>query len=530
MKADKTFFIDFTNPGFNYFHNDILNTVVKDYLEINPDLLLSTIIRKDNLTEVILEVLANNLENVIDANGLYHIIENIYDFWRDYKRYLFADLSISYVINETNFHDVFNNFNKTILDAYRRVCLNLGKKFNIMRELPAGGNAFILLNRTNFSVYKELKDIPVLHSIVFRPPFVVNSKSNKRQGIFPIININPVLGLDKEGFYCYPILVGKKRVFVYFKDRYMSLSLALSNLFEHDDDYKDNKPDIVILFGSNTTEGIYYDKDNDIHIASLIERDEIDYFGYLKKIILTAYNIEMISVGRLPIHGACVSLTLKDHRQKNIILIGDSGAGKSETLEALRQIASDYVIDMTTIFDDMGTLVINDNEMYAYGTEIGAFVRTDDLENGYTYKVFDRAIFMNPSLANARIVLPISSYDDITTGVKIDAILYANNYEEKENKIRLFTDEKSALEVFKRGARVAKGTTGEIGLVETFFANPFGPVQLQNETNILLDKYFKYFFDNNIMVGEIYTGLALPNGAKNPVFAAAELLKKLKEE
>jgi ABC-type transport system involved in cytochrome bd biosynthesis fused ATPase/permease subunit len=80
----------------------------------------------------------------------------------------------------------------------------------------------------------------------------------------------------------------------------------------------------------------------------------------LKKIILTAYNIEMISVGGLPIHGACVSLTLKDHRQKNIILIGDSGAGKSETLEALRQVASDYVVDMTTIFDDMGTLIIED--------------------------------------------------------------------------------------------------------------------------------------------------------------------------
>ena len=63
---------------------------------------------------------------------------------------------------------------------------------------------------------------------------------------------DPVEDFNKEGFYCYPILVGKKRVFVYFKDRYMSLALALSNLFEHDDNYKDNKPDIVILFGSNT--------------------------------------------------------------------------------------------------------------------------------------------------------------------------------------------------------------------------------------------------------------------------------------
>ena len=530
MKADKTFFIDFTNSCFNYFHNDILGSVVSKFLEANPDLLLSEVIKKDNLEEVIMEVLANNLENVINPNGLYHIVENIYDFWRDYKRYLFADLSVSYIINETNFHDVFNNFNKTILDAYRRVCLNLGKKFNIMRELPAGGNAFILLNRTNSYIYNELKDVPVLHSIVFRPPFVVNSKSNKRKGIFPLIDSNPVQGLDKEGFYCYPILVGKKRVFVYFKDRYISLALALSNLFEHDDNYKDNKPDIIILFGSNTKEGIYYDEVNDVHVASLLERDEIDYFGYMKKIILTAYNIEMISVGGLPIHGACVSLTLKDHRQKNIILIGDSGAGKSETLEALRKVAADYVIDMTTIFDDMGTLMIEDGVMNAYGTEIGAFVRTDDLENGYTYKVFDRAIFMNPSLANARIVLPISSYDDITQGVKIDAILYANNYEEKNEKIRLFANKDEALEVFKRGARVAKGTTGETGLVTTFYANPFGPVQLQDETNILLDNYFDYFYKEGIQVGEIYTGLALPNGAEQPVYAALELLNKLKEE
>lgn len=530
MRADKTFFIDFTNAEFNYFHNDILNTVVKDYLELNPDLLLNEIIAIDDLTKVIYQVLANNLENVIDQNALYHLIEKIYDFWREHKRYLFADLSVSYMINETNFHDVFNNFNRTILDAYRRVCLNLGKKFNIMRELPAGGNAFILLNRTNYSVYPELEDVPFLHSIVFRPPFVVNSKSNKRNGVFSIINTNPVDGLNNDGFYCYPILVGHKRVFVYFKDRYMSLALALSNLFEHDDNYKDNKPDIIILFGSDTKEGIYYDSKNDVHIASLIERDEIDYFGYLKKIILTAYNIEMISVGGLPIHGACVSLTLKDHRKKNIILIGDSGAGKSETLEALRTVASDYVIDMTTIFDDMGTLIFKNGNMKAYGTEIGAFVRTDDLENGYTYKVFDRAIFLNPSMSNARIVLPISSYDDITCGVEVDAVLYANNYEEKENKIRLFENKEDALNVFVKGARVAKGTTGETGLVETYFANPFGPMQLQEETNKLLDKYFDYFFNNKIKVGEIYTGLALENGAENPRFAAEELLKKLKEE
>ena len=32
--------------------------------------------------------------------------------------------------------------------------------------------------------------------------------------------------------------------------------------------------------------------------------------------------------------------------------------------------------------------------------------------------------------------------------------------------------------VFVWGARKAKGTTTETGLVESYFANPFGPVQL----------------------------------------------------
>lgn len=530
MKADRQILINFTDPNFNYFNNKLFSDLVDEYLRLNPDLMLDKIISKPNLTEVIYEVLANNLENVIDANGLYRVVEKIYDFWREHKRYLFADLSVSYVINSKNFHDVFNDFNRLILDSYRKVCKNLGKSFRIMRELPAGGNAFVLLNRSNYPLYHELEDVPFLHSVVFRPPFVVNSKSNKRKGVFPIIDTNPINGLDNTGFYCYPILVGRKRVFVYFKDRYMSLALALSNLFEHDENYKNNKPDIIILFGSNTQEGIYFDKEKDVYVASLIERDEIDYFGYLKKIILTAYNIERINNGALPIHGACVSLILKDHREKNIILIGDSGAGKSETLEALRQVANDYVVDMITVFDDMGSLVIEDGEMKAYGTEIGAFVRTDDLENGYTYKVFDRAIFMNPAATNARIVLPISSYEDITIGIKIDAIFYANNYELKENKIKYFENKLEALEVFKKGARVAKGTTGEVGLVETFFANPFGPVQLREKTEILLDKYFDYFFANGVKVGEIYTGLALENGAENPVYAATELLKKLKED
>ena len=528
---DRNVFIDFSAKDFNFYNNSIFSNVVDDYLAKNPEVIVEDCIYGNNIAKVYSEVLANNLSNVKDTKAMYHLIEAIYDHWRNFQRYLIADLCESYSINENNYIAVFKSFNDFVLNAYRSICANLlGKKFTIMRELPAGGNAFILLNRSNFNTYASLKDVRFINNIVFRPPFVVYSKNNKRTGVFPIIDKNPIEGLDIElkDWYAYPILVGNSKVFVYFKERYMSLALAMSNLFEHDDNYQKHNPDMIVLFGSNTTEGVYYDKQNDMYIASLIERDEIDYFGYLKKIILTVHNIKMINSGYLPIHGAGVSLTLKDQRVKNIVLIGDSGAGKSETLEALRMVSNDYILDMKTIFDDMGTFVLDSAGLRAYGTEIGAFVRTDDLGKDYTYKVFDRAIFMNPTAVNARIVLPVSSYDDITEGVKIDALYYANNYGVSDEKIKVFTNKEEALKVFKTGARVAKGTTGENGFVTTFFANPFGPVQLEEETTELLNKYFDYLFESGVEVGEIYTGLALENAAENPSYAAQELLEKLK--
>lgn len=533
MKADKQIFIDFSSKDFNFYNNDLFDTVVKKYLKANHNIDLSNIINGTNLTKVCLEVLNNDLSNVINKNALYHIIEEIYDFWREHKRYLISDMTVSYSINESNYHDLFNSFNKMIIESYRKICSNLlGKSFKIMRELAAGGNAFILLDRSNYHGYEELDDVPFIHSVIFRPPFMVYSKSNKRKGIFPIIDTNPVDGItiNKGEWFCYPILVGKKRVFVYFKSTYMAQGLALSNLFEHDDDYQNNKPDIIVVFGSDTKDGIYYDSKKDLYVASLVERDEIDYFGYMKKLILTVYNIQMIKNNCLPIHGACVTILLSNGVEKNVVLIGDSGAGKSETLEALRKISGDDVIKMTTIFDDMGTFILEDGKLKAYGTEIGAFVRTDDLGKDYTYKVFDRAIFMNPTAVNARIVLPVSSYDDITEGVNIDAVYYANNYGESDEKIKVFSTKEEALEVFRRGSRVAKGTTGENGFVSTFFANPFGPVQLEEETEKLLNLYFEHLFNTGVEVGEIFTGLALENAAENPSYAAAILLKKLKGE
>ena len=81
--------------------------------------------------------------------------------------------------------------------------------------------------------------------------------------------------------------------------------------------------------------------------------------------------------------------------------MGDSGAGKSETVEQLKAVGSNEIIDLKTIYDDMGFLFIEDGKDESSGTEVGAFVRLDDLDTGYGYKEIDRSVFMNPDKKNA---------------------------------------------------------------------------------------------------------------------------------
>jgi hypothetical protein len=334
--------------------------------------------------------------------------------------------------------------------------------------------------------------------------------------VFPNVSTNPLDEFEKlseNDWFCYPLMVGSSLAYVYFHKDYMDHGVALSNLFEfvHIEDCLNKKPDLICFFGA-MIEGeprFSYDKENDIYVGVLPHGKEIDYFGYMKKMLLTLHNTRMITEGYLPIHGAGVLLKMKNGKEKMLVLMGDSGAGKSETLEALKLHAGNEIVSTKTIFDDMGTFKIVDGKVYAIGTETGAFVRLDDLENGYAYKEMDRAIFINPNQTNSRLVMPVATYNTIMTGYKVDMFFYANNYSTSDDIMVQFENKESAIKVFREGARVAKGTTSETGLVTSYFANPFGPTQNKEICDKLLDKYFETLFNTGIPVGEIHTRLAV---------------------
>ena len=466
---------------------------------------------------------SNELKSILDEKEiLFDLVEDFYNYWRRLERYAIVKSNqAKATIESVNFVGECENFNQLILKTYRQIAEKLqGVDFYIYRQLTAGVNASLSICTNAWapkgSKYEVLNDLSFINHVVIRPPFIYYSDKNTRKGIFPFSDKNPiddVVDFNKDDWFCYPTMVGSSLTYVYYHKDYMDHGIALSNLFEfvHIEDCQNKKPDIIVFFGAKA-EGeprFGYDETNDIYIGLCPYGKEIDYFGYMKKMLLTCHNVKMIKEGYLPIHGAGVLIKLKSGVQKMLVLMGDSGAGKSESLEALKAYAQDDIVSTRTVFDDMGTFKIVDGKVYAYGTETGAFVRLDDLENGYAFKAMDRSIFMNPNQTNARLVMPVATYSQIMKGYPVDMFFYANNYSTDSNIMVKFDNKLDAINVFKQGARVAKGTTSEKGLVTSYFANPFGPTQLQDLCNPLLDKYFELLFKNNIPVGEIHTRLAV---------------------
>jgi energy-coupling factor transporter ATP-binding protein EcfA2 len=485
--------------------------------------------------------LAKYLESTLD---LVNFVETLFAYWRSLERYALiytaqgaADMQSDYFVK------AHNEFKEIVLDTHKIIIQKLTEQpTQVFRQVIAGVNAGVVLSRTPLEyatgTYAILRDIPIIQSIYLMPPFITYPQRNTRDGIFAETFEHPLAdkSMDPTKFICFPAKVGKYLTLIYFHTDFMAMGITLANLFElaSPEEVYSRKPDLIYTYGvedGKSGTSFYHDKETDIMMGYASYGSDIDYFGYMKKMLLTLHNVKGINGGGLPLHGAMAVITMENNVSKHVIIIGDSGAGKSETLEALRGLDNNGIRDISIIFDDMGIIYEENGRVRAYGTEIGAFVRLDDLDPGYAYKEIDRAVFMNPNRINARVVIPVATYEEITRGYPVDLFLYANNYDNYENPadaLELMHDAAKSKQVFVDGARMAKGTTQEIGLVKSYFANPFGPVQRKEQTDKLIDKYFALLNSNKTQIGQLKTRLGVAgNEFSGPRDAALALLAYL---
>ncbi|MEI6501574.1 MAG: phosphoenolpyruvate carboxykinase [Armatimonadota bacterium] len=473
-------------------------------------------------------------------------VEELYDHWRRYERYLVfegrADDSRDKAI-EGHRPFIYNNqdLNALIREAYRRIERHLrGHWPRVYREVPAGANMSLLVEPIKWQnpggLYEMLDAIRMIRLSLLVPPVTIYPRRTTRKGKFVQVFENPLEGveLDPQRWLCLPLLVGELNFLFFFDREYMALAMSLVNLFElSGHDQARAKPDGIVVFGvpqenmGHEMTTFFVDEAANVVVGAVANCEDVDYFGYCKKITLTLHNVIMMRRGRLPVHGAMCNINLRQGKKFNVVIVGDSGAGKSETLEAFRELADEYISDMTIIFDDMGSLQLSPAGLLGYGTEIGAFVRLDDLSPGYAFGHFDRSIFMNPDRHNARVVVPLTEYTDIIAGYPVDLLLYANNFEtvtDDAPAVEFFTDPTQALDVFRSGYRAAKGTTDERGLVRTYFANPFGAEQLRDLHEPLARHHFERAFEMGVKVGQVRTRLGIEGWEREGPLEAAKAL------
>jgi hypothetical protein len=465
---------------------------------------------------------------------LHQMVEGLYNFWRSFGRFMICHSSEG---QENKCHHFYRRFNVTmenltslVRSLYRDICENIsGQHPRVFRQVCAGCEVGLVTVRQELNCpqeYKELLEgIPFIRQVLLNPPLLFNPPMNKRTGQFRRVGENPLEGLtlDKSQWLCYPAQVGSLVIFIFFHQKFTGLGASLSNLFEiATDEQIAQKPDAVYVYGApaepmsvfGQLPTVFFDDiRNNLLVAAVPDEDRFGYFGYLKKMVLTLHNIVMMKNGRMPFHGAMVRIELKNGGAANVLLIGDTATGKSESLEAFRRLGKDNIRDLKIIADDMGSLEIaEDGKLIGYGTEIGAFIRLDDLEYGYAFGQIDRAIIMNPHLVNARVVLPVTTLEEIIRGYPVDILLYANNYDEVDEHhpiIEPLLSTDVALATFREGAALSKGTTTSTGLTHSYFANIFGAPQYRDLHEQLAVETFEAAFSSGTFLGQIRTRLGI---------------------
>lgn len=510
----------------------LLQALLEDHCELLPKGLNSAMVETEERREV-----------------LHQFVEGLYNFWRSYDRFMVIHSELNVPSIDKRPYRYFNRtierLTEMVRSAYRDVCENItGKHPRIYRQVAAGCNVGLIAVPKDFKLAPEykalLEAVPFIRQVWIAPPMIIDPPMNTRTGRFNKVDNLPIdkFSFPADQWICYPACVGSQVVFVYFHQRFIGLGSALANLFElaSDEQIKAGPhalyfygvdPQSLAEFGELPT--VFYDDDkNGILVGAVPGEDRFGYFGYLKKMILTLHNAVVMKQGRMPFHGALVNITLKAGKCATILLMGDTATGKSECLEAFRLLGESHISSMKIIADDMGSVEISaGGDLIGYGTEIGAFVRLDDLAQGYAFGQIDRAIIMSPQKVNARVVLPVSTIEDVIRGYRIDYILYANNYElveEGHPVLERFEEKQQAIHVFREGAAMAKGTTTSTGLVHSYFANIFGAPQYRELHEGLAQAVFEAAFKSDVFVGQLRTRLAVPSYEMEGPQAAAQAL------
>lgn len=365
--------------------------------------------------------------------------------------------------------------------------------------------------------YSLLGHVPLTIAADMKTGVDYATPSNKRARPFFELSHNPLRLRDFniDDWVSVPLRVGNFLIvaFMHKSRGCIEMEPGLLNLFpfcDVEDIISRRKPDGIFFFGDPKAEaedlGYHYDESNNILVGLVPNIDELKYFGYAKKPILTLHNVLCILNGDLPLHCGCTRYLMRF----------------DDNDEA-------YIAGMFIKADDMGSisLVKNPQERITRpifcGTETGAFACLDGFSEHAKMQMAGREVGYNKHTgSNARQIVPATDVDELFRDDPLDILLYMNNFlliRPGEDTIDAAMDIETALEHFRKGERVAAGSTQtHRGSKESsYWANPF-PLLKANDGTVLHPALYEKFSQNekgfigdmNILInrGELKVGVA----------------------
>ena len=114
------------------------------------------------------------------ADGLYQFVEKLYDFWRSRNRFLIHTESPPLSTrerfdSELVFMQMMGSVRQLVLEAYRRICVNLtSEPFNVLRQLSSGASVGLVVHRYRGPSlpwpYDPLMELPYIWLALLEPP------------------------------------------------------------------------------------------------------------------------------------------------------------------------------------------------------------------------------------------------------------------------------------------------------------------------------------------------------------------------
>lgn len=309
------------------------------------------------------------------------------------------------------------------------------------------------------------------------------------------------LSINACDFLALSIQIADKHGIVFLPARQLGLLCACASLYQIEKPAMQN--DFFLLFGISSSKecrSIYFDETNNMFIGLVSGKQSCASFGCLKDMIVTLYHSICIKKHDYPLHAAMITLHFPT-RDIGLILAGEERSGKSEIMDALLHICEAASLPCTKVFDDQGTLHDLDNDIYATGSEIGAYIHAEALPRSSIFENIASSVMVKEHNQTTHFLTPFTTHEETLRFHKVDMCIYLDSYT-KAKGYHTLDDIGQAISLFQTGIHYKQR---HIGPAYSPFFNPFGPAQYPAESTLLLRKYLEIMFLNNIKVGIFYS-------------------------